>query len=348
MDVPHAQGIVCKTAPRYFPVRTSAGPMFKLHHLLMRQPSRTPVDDDTRTPADTGSATDDPVARQGLFVIGAARTGTTILQGALNDSREIFLFGEPAFHRDPGTPDFASRYNGMHRAWGNQETKSSYCPRLFEHDARWHDYLEKLARHYRYVGSKIVINPHDATAECSELFDFQCRRFYTSHQIFTFRNPLDTLMSTRGLSELNGGRIASCIEVLRGYFLVVQLYFQAVRTLPHVHGWFHESVGPDAFRALGTSLDLPLSNGMAYYDSRKIRHYTMEQVPESRCTVVSEAMDLYGDFRTQASAGFALPQIEQNNGHLDPAHFTPLGRLSWRVTRFLDALDKLEASGASE
>jgi hypothetical protein len=59
-------------------------------------------------------------------------------------------------------------------------------------------------------------------------------------------------------------------------------------------------------------------------------------------------MDLYGDFRTQASAGFALPQIEQNNGHLDPAHFTPLGRLSWRVTRFLDALDKLEASGASE
>src|SRR5215469_5290504 len=47
---------------------------------------------------------------QGLFVIGAARSGTTVLQNALNDSRAIFLFGEPAFHDDAGGPDFASRY----------------------------------------------------------------------------------------------------------------------------------------------------------------------------------------------------------------------------------------------
>ena len=72
---------------------------------------------------------------QGLFIIGAARSGTTILQNALNDSRDIFLFGEPCFHADSGDADFASRYNTMHRSWGNQENKSSYCPPLFKSDA---------------------------------------------------------------------------------------------------------------------------------------------------------------------------------------------------------------------
>jgi hypothetical protein len=56
------------------------------------------------------------IAIRGLFVIGAARTGTTILQNALNDSADVFLFGEPGFHRDPGSADFAVRYNSMHRA----------------------------------------------------------------------------------------------------------------------------------------------------------------------------------------------------------------------------------------
>lgn len=70
------------------------------------------------------------IEKQGLFVIGAARSGTTVMQNALNDSCEIFLFGEPVFHEDAGAPDFSLRYNAMHRAWGNQENKSSFCPPL--------------------------------------------------------------------------------------------------------------------------------------------------------------------------------------------------------------------------
>lgn len=140
------------------------------------------------------------VATQSLFVIGAARTGTTILQNALNDADDIFLFGEPRFHQDSGSPDFATRYNGMHRAWENQENKSSHCPSLFETDASWWIYLARLADIYRYVGSKIVINPQHAVEESREVFDFQCRHFYAAHYIFTFRNPLDALMSTRGLA----------------------------------------------------------------------------------------------------------------------------------------------------
>ena len=37
----------------------------------------------------------------GLFVIGAARSGTTVFQNALNSSPEIFLLGEPAQTKAP-------------------------------------------------------------------------------------------------------------------------------------------------------------------------------------------------------------------------------------------------------
>lgn len=280
----------------------------------------------------------DSVSAQGLFVVGAARSGTTILQNALNDSDEIFLFGEPRLHLDPGSRDFAARYNGMQRAWANQPNKSSHCPGLYETDAAWWEYLARLAQLYRYVGAKIVINPERATEESRQIFDFQCRHFYRSHYVFAFRNPLDVLMSTRGLAQLNGGHVASHVEVLRGFVSVLQLFVLALRNLPHVHAVFHESVDADAFAALGQSLGVRLSRAMAYYDRSKVRRYQLDAIPEAHRALVGEAMALYSDFRQQAVAGFELIQIEQNDGHLDPLHFTGLGRLSWRMTRFIDSL----------
>lgn len=279
------------------------------------------------------------IATQGLFIIGAARTGTTILQNALNDSTDIFLLGEPALHRDPGSADFATRYNAKHRAWNNQETKSSYCPRLFEADACWQAYLARLAELYRYVGSKIVITPGRAGEEAERVLAFQSRYFYQSHYVFTFRNPLDVLMSTRGLAEYNGGWVAGYTDVMKGFFEVVALFIRSLRNLPHVHVVFHEAVDAEVFGRLEQALGIPLSNAASYYDNRKVRHYTLDAVPESHRTLVADAITLYEDFRRAALAGFDLIQIEQNDGHLHPDHFTVLGRLSWRVTRFLAGID---------
>ncbi len=279
------------------------------------------------------------LAEQGLFVLGAARTGTTILQNALNDSPGIFLLGEPRLHDDPGEADFRARYNAMHRAWGNQENKSSFCPALFETDAPWQDYLLKLAGLYRYVGSKIVINPGDADDSCHRLFDFHCRHFYASHYIFTFRNPLDTLISTRGLAELNGDTAATHAAVLRAYAQVIQLYLRMLRNLPQVSAVFHDAVDASTFARLGDWLGLPLDGAARYYDGAKVRRYGLDDIPESSRAAMEEALAIYQSFRDDTLAGYQLLQIEQNSGHLDPGHFTPLGRLASRVQRFLDSLD---------
>jgi len=279
------------------------------------------------------------IESQGLFVIGAARTGTTILQNALNDSHAIFLFGEPAFHNEGDSEDFAARYNAMHRSWGNQENKSSYCPPLFEEDASWYAYLARLAQTYRYVGSKIVINPLEAEDRASELFDFHCRHFYASRYLFTFRNPLDVLMSTRGLAELNGGTVSTYAEVIKGYFLVVQLFFRALRNLPHVEVVFHEAVEPATFRKLESWLATPLPHAGDYYSGSKVRHYELTAVPEPHRPLVAEAVDLYDKLKRETLAGFELIQIEQNSGHFDQNHFTVLGQLSRDVSNFLRTID---------
>jgi len=275
---------------------------------------------------------------QGLFVFGAARTGTTVLQNALNDSRDIFLFGEPAFHDDPGSADFAARYNAQHRAWGNQENKSSFCPAFFTADAPWKEYLSHLAGLYRYVGSKIVINPERADETCQRLFDFHCRYFYRSHHIFTFRNPIDVLMSTRGLAELNGNTVASCEAVLSSFVRVVGLYIRMLRNLPSVYAVFHENIDEGVFRHLGSKLQVDLTRGTAYYDSRRVRRYSIEHVPAHAQNSAKEVAALYEDLRQHALIGFDLIQLEQNAGHFDMAHYTPLGALQRRVDQLLAKL----------
>lgn len=278
------------------------------------------------------------IDKRGLFVLGAARTGTTVLQNALNDSRDIFLFGEPAFHDDAGSADFAARYNAQHRAWGNQENKSSFCPVFFTADASWKEYLSHLVGLYRYVGSKIVINPDGADQTCHRLFDFHCRYFYRSHYIFTFRNPIDVLMSTRGLAELNGYAAASCEAVLSSFVRVVGLYIRMLRNLPSVYAVFHENIDEEVFRHLGSELQIDLTRGAAYYDSHRVRHYSIEHVPAYAQNAAKAVMELYEDLRQHALIGFELVQLEQNAGHFDMAHYTPLGTLQRRVDQLLAQL----------
>ena len=275
----------------------------------------------------------------GLFIIGAARTGTTILQNALNDSNDVFLLGEATLHHDAGSPDFATRYNAMHRAWHNQENKSSHCPAFFEGDASWYAYLLHLAGIYRRVGAKLVINPEHAEAEASRIFDFHSRYFYRSHYVFTFRNPLDMLMSVRGLAAWNGTEGASHVAILRCFYLVLRLYMRMLRNLPHVSAVFHESVDVDTFTSLGSSLGIDLKGAATYYDNDKVRHHEPTELPEAWRSAMQQAVTLYEDLRGEVQSGSALLQLEQNSRHIDERHYTVLGKLWRRTELLLDALN---------
>jgi hypothetical protein len=278
------------------------------------------------------------LAQQGLFVIGHARSGTTILQNCLNHAKEIFLYGEAEFYRDAGLPNFRQRYNLWHARNGNQPTKSSYCPAVFEEDATWADYLFHFAHFYRYVGEKIVINPQHKQAQGDDLMDFMAARFYDSHFIFCFRSPIDVFGSLERAAAYQGIALSDGDVVAISYLSVMRLYFLMLRIFPNVHLLFHEDPPAARLDSLGQALGLDLQPARAYYDNNRVSRYSIDELPADWRARVGDLQQLYGHFRERAHTGFTMPQIEQNRYNLAPSHPTPLGGLYHATDRLLSGL----------
>jgi hypothetical protein len=286
-----------------------------------------------------GFGTARPPVRNGLFVVGCARSGTTILQNALNDSDEVFLFGEPDFHFDPGTPDFAQRYNEMHRSWRNQPTKSTFCPALFEQDACWPDYLVRLSDSFRFVGSKIVLNPMTFLHDPDHILNFYTREFYDSHFVFTFRNPLYVTQSSRELQQMTGGGVSPFEMLAASYVAAVSLYIAMLRNLPNVHVVFHDNMRRRTFAGLEKALGMRLPRAHRYYDRKNVRAYDPTPMLREHGETAQLVLDLFQDFRTEALKGFDLIQIAQNSANPSPTHLTPLGRVARRCELIAERLE---------
>ena len=265
---------------------------------------------------------------RGLFIIGAARSGTTILQNALNDSPDIYLLGEADFHRQSYRTDFAARFNAGHRFWHNQETKSSFCPPVLADDLGWQDYLRQLARTHKLVGAKVVINPMRAPDALDQLFAFHCRLFFQSRYIFTFRDPLATILSTRDLQELLIGRNDGLPAIMRSYVDTIRLFIRMKRILPQVRGLCHEDVSRETFDGLESWLGVNLTNAHNYYDASRVLSYNAAGLDDLTLRHLAQLHALYVRLRCELRTGFATPQLDQNNNHLSAGHLTPLGRLS--------------------
>jgi hypothetical protein len=278
------------------------------------------------------------LSRNGLFVIGHARTGTTILENALNDHDQIYILGEADLYSDPGTPDFRERHNAKHRDLRNQDNKGNYCPKLFEGDESWDAYFLALARTYRYVGAKIVINPYSDPRAADQLFDFATLNFYASNFLFTFRNPSDVLGSNQGLAEWSGGPAPSIKVVMRSYLRVMQLYLRMLRNLPHVTAVFHDQVTPATFEAIGKRLGLDLGRSYRYYSGEKAKTYAPSVDDSGDRALLDRVTHYYELLKQQSVAGYDLLQIDQNLDNLDPSHPTPLGQMAKEIDFILGSL----------
>ncbi len=255
----------------------------------------------------------------------------TILQNALNESPEIFLFGEPDLHKETREPGFAARYNAMHRAWGNQETKSTFCPPVLPFDGTSEDYLKRLSESYTWVGSKIAIAPRNETEWFTQLKTFQCNRFYTAHYIFVFRTPLAVIRSTHNLQAWTGSAPHPVGSLLLNYLDTMTFFIWAFRNLKYARAVFHEDIDEQEMAKLGSWLNVDLSNAAAYYDKSRMKEYQNDNLNASERDLVAEVTQLYSEFREGVRAGLAQPQIEQNDTNLSPGHYKKLGYLNRRA-----------------
>jgi hypothetical protein len=275
-----------------------------------------------------------------MFIIGAARSGTTVLQNALNDAPDIFLLGEPDFLHDQDEPGFAARYNAMHRAWANQETKSTFCPAILPEDGTWREYVAALAVRHRYVGAKFVINPVREQGYLDRLCDFFCREFYQAKFLFAFRRPVPTILSTRGLQMLVRGESDPLETILSGYAETAALYIRMLRILPAVRAVFHEHVDRATFDGLEHWLGVPLAQSDRYYRQSEVRHYDATTAGLGHEDVLAALDRVYDGLERDAAMEFRALQAEQNDNHLSDTHFTAIGRLDRELRAIIARLSE--------
>lgn len=197
-----------------------------------------------------------------LAIIGHARSGTTVLQNAINTSASAYVLGEANLYRGASDPDFRQRYNAMHRSYGNQVSKSTYAPALpgVEAAADGAAYLSALARHYRVVGDKLALGHprfgHDLDAAKSWLESTR------AHCLFVFRHPASVLSSS---ATMFGAQIPFAFHVA-SYALTIGFYLDTLRVLPNVRCLLHDKIAKRTFVDLGDWLDLDLSSAFELYD----------------------------------------------------------------------------------
>ena len=69
--------------------------------------------------------------RKAVFIVGFARSSTTVTLQILNAAKNAFILGEANFYLPNAEARFRDWYNRMHIEFNNQITKSSYAPDFY-------------------------------------------------------------------------------------------------------------------------------------------------------------------------------------------------------------------------
>lgn len=136
-----------------------------------------------------------------LFVIGAARSGTTIMGDILNSSDDICLLSEANLHYSWEMPAFVYSFNNQHRNGGRLTSRSSYLPKSWI-GLTAHETLDELRKSFRIVGSKTAFPPFrdmpDSWAQ-DDTLNFHMQHFYGSRYFLTLRDPVTCCLSAAKL-----------------------------------------------------------------------------------------------------------------------------------------------------
>ena len=195
---------------------------------------------------------------KGLFVVGNARSGTSILCDCLNLSPEIFLLGEANVFLQHRREDFADWFNQQHAGLKNRRGKGTYIPPPPAAESGGMAALWRMGQFHRYVGEKIAFGPHGKYGGQSSqelFFAFHARFFYSSHYFLTLRAPAECVWSMAKLFPKKDPR-----ELYECWVSSLKIQLDLLHTLPNVYAVFFEDLKAGTFATinalLGTRIDV--------------------------------------------------------------------------------------------
>jgi hypothetical protein len=277
-----------------------------------------------------------------VFIVGAARSGTTALQTALNASEDVFLFGEAFFFWENFRPGFRARYNEKHRRFGYPPSKLNDCPAVAPEDGTWLETVVALASQYRLVGDKIPFGGYRAGQWPSEFLAFHRRHFHEAAYVLTFRNPRDAILSPR-----SSWGIQNLVPWARSYIAAQRALIRLRLNFPRTVPVFLETVGPETFQAIEHCLDTPIPSLASIVRRMDESAREPDRIPPELRETVQDLEVLYPSLceavngatasRSDASLDAADARLAELYRRLDPLHYSAHARLARLRSRAMTA-----------
>jgi Sulfotransferase family len=277
------------------------------------------------------------IANRCAFVVGPARSGTTILAQIINANDKAFLTTEAHYFQAEKHANFRTWYNEQHRGFGNQISKVSYAPNFgLGGEQEWWKWLARAAEHFDIVGDKLAFSDfHHQSLSLPDFMSFYEARFFRSKYVFIFRDPIQSVLSSTGLWK------GDPVEVALAWAQSVKLWADFIRIFPLTMTVL--------LGEIGDFLGLDLSESARLVDSREQRRHELEasRRDDFAGRVAPVLRMIFGEIQESLTMERVLLQADQKRVRLDePGSLlgytrpeiafvtTPLGR-AWNLAHRL-------------
>lgn len=241
------------------------------------------------------------IERQGLFLVGNARSGTSIFCDCLNLAPQILLLGEASLFSTYRHPDFVEGFNRRHVGYGNRRGKGTFLPPAPGDEEGGLAALLRMGRAHRYVGEKIAFGPHgllDGQTHQETFLQFHARYFYRSHYLLILRKPAECVWSMCKMFPQT-----PIAELVDCWLETVKVQLDVYHLFPHVQVVFFDNLNQDTYRTiaatLGVALEVPPGMMREEYKHSKLngqlpRELRSWQAVLERCRAIYD--DLQAEF----------------------------------------------------
>ncbi|HJT51454.1 MAG TPA: hypothetical protein VJ734_05885, partial [Nitrosospira sp.] len=196
-----------------------------------------------------------------IFVIGPARSGTTVVARAINLSPDCFLLMEGNIFLRGGAHSFRESFNQRKLAEGTMlHGKGSFLPGIVGEGGP-EDVLSMLGKRYSRVGDKIALGPGMSSNVL--LAEYMLRHHWSSTYIFCLRSPLETFSSQMRMFPV------SAASIVKGWVEALILMLMIYGNSERCYFIMHDTLSVDQIAVLGERVGLrlsvePNSIGVAY------------------------------------------------------------------------------------
>ncbi|WP_392535703.1 hypothetical protein [Nostoc sp. C117] len=199
------------------------------------------------------------LSKAGLFIIGSARSGTSILCDCLNLSPDVFLLGEANLYIHHNQENFVDFFNTQHIQFKNRRSKGTFAPPSRLPERGGINFLSRMKKNYNFVGEKIAFGPHgeiDNQSFQEVFFNFHARYFYFSNYILIMRRPAEAVFSMLKMFPERGlDAIFDC------WLRTVKIQIDVFQSFPHSYVIFFENLSNETVTNLcsiiGINIHIP-------------------------------------------------------------------------------------------